>query len=171
MSECLWDKLKDIDSLKEFTPIPFWFWNDELSEKEILRQMKKMKDKGVDGFVIHPRKGLPRTIKYLSEEYFYFVKFAVRMATEMDMKVVLYDEAMYPSGSCHGEVVKAAPEYASKGLTRISSDEVLPLEAKVLAEISENGELVRYAIVPSCGTIRGVHEEEDDGEGFRSGML
>ena len=33
MSECLWDKLKDIDSLKEFTPIPFWFWNDELSEK------------------------------------------------------------------------------------------------------------------------------------------
>ncbi|MGB8451066.1 MAG: hypothetical protein WCD89_01915 [Anaerocolumna sp.] len=32
------------------------------------------------------------------------------------MKVVLYDEAMYPSGSAHGKVVKNNPGYASKGL-------------------------------------------------------
>ena len=108
----------EIPALSEFTPIPFWFWNDELSEEEILRQMKEMKDKGVDGFVIHPRKGLPSSIGYLSDEYFRFVKLAVKKACEMDMKVVLYDEAMYPSGSCHGEVVKSDPSFASMGLER-----------------------------------------------------
>ncbi|WP_022775857.1 hypothetical protein [Butyrivibrio sp. AE2015] len=133
----------EIESLKEFTPIPFWFWNDYLSEGEILRQMKEMKYKGVDGFVIHPRKGLPKEIEYLSDEYFHYVKFAVQMAKEMDMKVVLYDEAMYPSGSAHGEVVKADPSFASKGLLK-------------------NGD--SYELVPSGGTIRGVHPGEDDGE-------
>nr|WP_297708172.1 hypothetical protein [uncultured Butyrivibrio sp.] len=140
-NDTLYDELKNVENLSEYTPIPFWFWNDDLSEEEILRQMKEMKDKGVDGLVIHPRKGLPRSIEYLSDEYFHFVKFAVQKAKEMDMKVVLYDEAMYPSGSCHGEVVKGNPDFASKGLTR------------------------NLKIVPSEGTIRGVHENEDDGEG------
>lgn len=34
------------------------------------------------------------------------------------MKVMLYDEAMYPSGSCHGQVVQENPEFASLGLIR-----------------------------------------------------
>ena len=134
----------EIEALKEFTPIPFWFWNDYLSEEEILRQMKEMKDKGVDGFVIHPRKGLPSSIGYLSDEYFHYVKFVVKKAKEMDMKVVLYDEAMYPSGSAHGEVVKADPSFSSKGLLKRGDS---------------------YELVPSGGTIRGVHPGEDDGEG------
>ena len=55
---------------KQYSPMPFWFWNDELSEEEIERQMLEMKEKGVDGFVIHPRKGLPDSIPYLSDIYF-----------------------------------------------------------------------------------------------------
>lgn len=149
----LWDALK-VPS-KEYTPIPFWFWNDELTKEEILRQMQEMKDKGVDGFVIHPRKGLPRTIEYLSEKYFSFVRYAVDMAKEMDMKVVLYDEAMYPSGSCHGLVVKSDSSFASWGLQKLSGKEI-PTEGKLIAD--------GYAMVPSNGTIRGVHENEDDGE-------
>lgn len=141
---------------EEFSPLPFWFWNDELSEDEILRQMTEMKAKGVNGFVIHPRKGLPGTIGYLSEEYFRYVRFAVQKAKEMDMKVVLYDEAMYPSGSCHGEVVKANPEFASKGLIKLKASE--EIKGKRIAE--------GYVMVESGGTIRGVHEEEDDGELF-----
>ena len=109
-----------IDSFKQirddYTPIPFWFWNDYLSEDEITRQMEEMKDKGVDAFVIHPRKGLPKEIEYLSEKYFYYVKYAVSKAKEMNKKVVLYDEAMYPSGSCRGMVVKKNKAFASKGL-------------------------------------------------------
>ena len=149
----LWEALQKPSA--EYTPIPFWFWNDELSEEEILRQMREMKDKGVDGFVIHPRKGLPRTIPYLSDRYFHYVKFAVQKAKEMNMKVVLYDEAMYPSGSCHGEVVRSNPEFASKGLMKLSGAEA-PVEGKIIAS--------GYVMVQSGGTIRGVHENEDDGE-------
>ncbi len=148
----------DIKVLKEFTPIPFWFWNDYLTEEEILRQMKEMKDKGVEGFVIHPRKGLPKKIEYLSEEYFHFVRYAVSKAKEMDMKVVLYDEAMYPSGSCHGAVVRSNPDFASKGLMKCSKEE--DPAGTLVASCDDAG----YVMVPSHGTIRGVHPGEDDGE-------
>jgi hypothetical protein len=153
-----------IKALKEFTPIPFWFWNDELTEDEILRQMKEMKDKGVDGFVIHPRKGLPSSIAYLSDEYFHYVKFAVKIAKEKDMQVVLYDEAMYPSGSAHGEVVKADASLASQGLKRIRKEDFCNEGEKIIAETTESGHQFVYALVPSGGTIRGVHPLEDDGE-------
>ena len=33
----------------EFTPIPLWFWNDELTEQEIIKQILDFKDKGVNG--------------------------------------------------------------------------------------------------------------------------
>jgi hypothetical protein len=45
---------------REFSVLPFWFWNDELTEAELLRQIADFEDHGVYGFVIHPRVGLPR---------------------------------------------------------------------------------------------------------------
>ncbi|WP_143810248.1 hypothetical protein [Paenibacillus sp. MY03] len=53
----------------EFAPIPFWFWNDELSQDEIIRQIHDFHAKEVGGFVIHPRMGFPRSIPYLSDEF------------------------------------------------------------------------------------------------------
>ncbi|MBQ9305737.1 hypothetical protein [Butyrivibrio sp.] len=156
-----------IDSFKQirddYTPIPFWFWNDYLSEDEITRQMEEMKDKGVDAFVIHPRKGLPKEIEYLSDKYFYYVKYAVSKAKEMNMKVVLYDEAMYPSGSCRGMVVKKNKAFASKGLMMTK----VPLEeagAVLVADLATDQGKRYFYMLPSGGNIRGVHENEDDGE-------
>lgn len=101
---------------EEYTPIPFWFWNDLLTEKEIIRQIHDFNEKGVNGFVIHPRIGVPSEIEYLSDRFMELVLCAVREAKILGMKVVLYDEAMYPSGSAHGMVVKNHPEYASRGI-------------------------------------------------------
>lgn len=100
----------------EFTPIPFWFWNDELTREEILRQIHDFHEKEVDGFVVHPRMGLPRSMPYLSDAFMELVELAVSEAHKLGMKVILYDEGMYPSGSACGMVVKANPEYASRGL-------------------------------------------------------
>ena len=83
----------------EFTPIPFWFWNGPLNEKEIKRQIHDFREKGVMGFVIHPRIGIPEDIEYLSDRFMQLVEFAVAEAARLGMKVVLYDEEMYPSGS------------------------------------------------------------------------
>lgn len=112
----VFDKQSFVNPPDEFTPIPFWFWNDELKEEELLRQICDFNEKGVKGFVIHPRIGIPKSIGYLSDRFMELVSYAVRKAKELGMVVVLYDEAMYPSGSAHGLVVKSNPEYASKGL-------------------------------------------------------
>lgn len=134
----------------EFSPFPFWFWNDYLTKSEITRQIKDFYDKGVMGFVIHPRKGIPKEIPYLSDVFMSYVKHAVKEATRLKMKVVLYDEAMYPSGSAHGMVVENNPEYATRALRMIEHTKtekvILTKSEKILAIITgdknEAGEII-----------------------------
>ena len=84
---------------KEYTPIPFWFLNDELSEDAIKRQLEDFKKKGVDGVVLHPRIGLPKSIPYLSNKFMRYIKFAVEVAKSLEMQIILYDEKMH-GGMC-----------------------------------------------------------------------
>ena len=151
---------------EEFTPIPFWFFNDTFEEEKVKNQLTDYVEKGVNGIVLHPRIGVPKELPYLSEEYFRAVKFIVKTAAELGMKVVLYDEGMYPSGSAHGMVVQANPEYASKGIVLLEEEEAkekLAAEknAQVIAALSDGRQIV-YGF--SGGTIRGIHFGEDDGQ-------
>jgi hypothetical protein len=139
---------------EEYSPIPFWFWNGDLKKDEIIRQIQDFKDKGIDGFVIHPRIGIPDHITYLSDEFMELVKCAVNEAAELGMKVVLYDEGMYPSGSAHGMVVQSNPRYASRGLKMIehrscSGLELLDLQRTIgLIELGAGEELVAALAFP-----------------------
>ena len=142
---------------REFTPIPFWFLNGNLTHREIRRQLKDFRDHGVYGVVLHPRIGLPRRIGYLSPAFFRYLRTAVRAAAEMGMTVVLYDEGMYPSGSACGQVTEGHPELASRGLGLVSA----PLPGDTVVCETPEGFLVER---PSGGTIRGIHYGEDDGE-------
>ena len=142
---------------EEFTPVPFWFFNDRPEEGKILRELKDYKEKGVDAIVLHPRIGIPEDIPYLSEAYFQAVRFIVKSADSLGMKIVLYDEGMYPSGSAHGMVVAENPDYASRGI-RLSDR---PEGGEVITEFSDGKYLV-YGF--TGGTIRGIHFGEDDGE-------
>ncbi|PWW00990.1 alpha-L-rhamnosidase-like protein [Paenibacillus cellulosilyticus] len=188
----------------EFSPIPFWFWNDELTREELIRQIHEFHSKGVDGFVIHPRMGLSRQIPYLSDTYMDLVEAAVEEAARLGMSVILYDEGMYPSGSACGLVVKHNPDYASRGLQlqeipcekgivsfpiQLSSEETLvsvqavkkrsereveeirpitlvPEQNVISFTLPDEGEwsILVFVDTPSGGTIRGVHEGQDDGE-------
>lgn len=65
---------------KEFTPVPFWFFNDAPDQDRIWKQLKDYQEKGVDAFVLHPRIGIPEDLPYLSEAYFDAVKFIVKTA-------------------------------------------------------------------------------------------
>lgn len=150
-----------LDSVKnppgEFTPIPFWFLNDEPDEEKIGGQLADYRSKGVEGIVLHPRIGIPREIPYLSEPYFKAVRYVVRRAAQLGMKVVLYDEGMYPSGSAHGLVAAENREYASKGITLSDS-----AEGRTVITKFPDGRYLVYGF--SGGTIRGIHYGEDDGE-------
>ncbi|MBO5229086.1 MAG: hypothetical protein J6B39_08850, partial [Lachnospiraceae bacterium] len=98
---------------------PFWFWNGDMNEEEIIRQITEMKKQGIPGFLIHPRQGME--IPYMSKAFFDRVRLAVQTAKELDMEVWLYDEYPYPSGICGGEVILDHPEYLCKRLKRTAS--------------------------------------------------
>jgi len=115
-----------LDPPHEFSQAPFWFWNDDLSEQELLRQMEDFRAHGVHAFVIHPRAGLPKSIGWLSDRMIELMRFTIERAAERDMWVILYDEGMYPSGSSSGQVVAENPAFRTRGLVCIDLDEAKP---------------------------------------------
>lgn len=104
------------DPPREFGIMPFWFWNDDLDEAELVRQIRAFHAKGFGGFIPHARIGLSRRVGYLTDEFFRLMRIAVDEAARLGMKVVLYDEGSYPSGSAQGRVVAENPAYAARCL-------------------------------------------------------
>jgi hypothetical protein len=104
------------DPPKEYGIMPFWFWNDDLDEREIVRQIGEFHAKGFGGFIPHARIGLSRRVGYLTDEWFRLVRIATEEAARLGMKVVLYDEGSYPSGSACGQVVRERPDLATRCL-------------------------------------------------------
>lgn len=164
-----------------FSPLPFWFWNDKLDRDELVRQIDDFHKKGIDGFVIHPRMGMETP--YLSDEYFDLVEACLEAAERRRMMVVLYDEAMYPSGSAHGAVVAKDKRFAARALTvkktedTAADDEVL---YRLWIKLDEKGQLLDvcldmprgdtsyisydFILTYTGGTIRGLLPDEDDGQ-------
>ena len=169
----------------EFSLCPFWFWNDNLSEQEIARQIEDFQAHGVHAFLIHPRAGLPRSIGWMSGNMIDFMRFAIEEAAKRNMWVMLYDEGMYPSGSSSGQVVEANAAFRTRGLFAIDLDETEPgttqydvrIGASGKPELTEGQNLVaivkrkknghRVAVIdrairPGYSVIRGLHFLQDD---------
>ena len=170
---------------REFSLCPFWFWNDNLSEKEIGRQLADFQAHEVHAFVIHPRAGLPRTIGWMSERMIYFMRYAIEQAKKRKMWVILYDEGMYPSGSSSGQVVAENPAYRTRGLFCVDLDKTAPGTVKYGLQIDDSGKPVPAeginliaevkrkkdghrvvvfdrAIRPGYSYIRGLHFLQED---------
>lgn len=173
--------------IAEFSPYPFWFLNDELNENRLKKQIDDFYEKGINAFVLHPRIGIPQNTPYLSDRFMYFMDVCIKYAHSKNMKVLLYDEGMYPSGSACGQVVKDNPEFASRALfvQELKNEEMPELmphyEIEGVYNILFQGDRVksckRIDITEECkqgrkfafilgftgGTIRGIHEGQDDG--------
>lgn len=177
----MYDILTDIwrNPGASYSPMPFWFWNDTLERVELVRQMDDFHRKGVDSFVIHPRIGMDG-VEYLSNEYFELVRFICEEAKKRFMLVALCDEGMYPSGSAHGMVVAEDARFAARRLychptaQEVSkNDEVLyrlylKIEDGVLLSTAlgeqEGYEAYDFILGYTNGTIRGLREDEEDGQ-------
>jgi hypothetical protein len=144
---------------REYTLIPFWFLNDDLEERELRRQLDDFVAHGVYGVVPHARMGLPEKFAFMSDAWLEMLKYCVDCAAQRDMKVILYDEGMYPSGSCAGRVVAADPRHAARALERRAPGELEDGETLVYSD-----QQFMYVNTRSLGTIRGVHFGTDDGE-------
>jgi hypothetical protein len=168
-------------SSREYSHAPFWFWNDQLSEAEIARQLDDFQAHGVHAFVLHPRAGLPRTLQWMSRELLSYMRFAIEEAARRGMWVILYDEGMYPSGSSAGQVVAENPAYACRGLVHVDlttatrgetvqgirvgdSGVELTNQQTLVAVVTRQHDQHQIAIVdtPIGSTIRGLHFTEND---------
>ena len=92
---------------------PFWSWNGELREGELLRQVQVMHDMGLGGFFMHSRTGL--VTEYLGDEWFRLTNRCAEEAERLGMEAWLYDEDRWPSGTAGG-MVTANPGFAAQYL-------------------------------------------------------
>lgn len=97
----------------EYRGLPFWAWNGELDREEIKRQVNVFKDMGFGGFFIHSRIGV--ITEYLGDEWFECIDVAVKEAEKLGLRVYLYDEDRWPSGTCGG-MVTIEPQFRQKSL-------------------------------------------------------
>lgn len=97
----------------EYRAAPFWAWNCELDEKELLWQIEQLKLMGFGGFFMHTRSGM--STEYLSDGFMKLVKGCVEKAKSESMNAYLYDEDRWPSGAAGGKVTQE-PKYRQRRL-------------------------------------------------------
>ena len=98
----------------EYRGKPFWSWNGQLDQDELLRQARLLKDMGMGGFFMHSRTGL--ATEYLGDEWFALTNAVADEAARLGMEAWLYDEDRWPSGTAGGMVTEN-PDYQSKFLS------------------------------------------------------
>jgi len=123
---------------------PFWFWNHDIKEEELLWQIREMHRQGVGGFCIHGRCGL--ITQYMSSEWMDLCEVAVREAERLGMKVYLYDDLDFPSGSAAGRVGED-PELRSSAL-KVAFQAEVECGALIDAEVEAPDGLVAVLAVP-----------------------
>ncbi|MFV2067282.1 MAG: glycosyl hydrolase [Pirellulales bacterium] len=100
----------------EYSLIVWWFWNGEMTEVTIRRDLGDLKSRGVGAVMIWPYNGLV-DLEYLSPAWFERVRFAVHEARRLDLRVWLMDEGCYPSGFIGGKVTRERPGQRMQILT------------------------------------------------------
>lgn len=104
--------INKIENINKDKLIFFWLWNGRLKRNELKRQIIEMKEKGIGGFVIHPREGLEKP-DFLSKEWFDFIRYTIKIAKENKIDVWIYDDFNWPSGNANG-VVTNKKKYRQK---------------------------------------------------------
>jgi len=99
----------------EFMPRPLWFWNAKPTVEgisEIMEKSKKLSGYGGFGILSYDACGMD----YMKDEYLKAYGAALEKAEELGLKMCLYDEWWFPSGSAGGLVQKHYPEHCAKRL-------------------------------------------------------
>lgn len=89
--------------------IPFLAITGRPTDAELAAKVAALKADGFDQFLIYARSGLQ--YKYMGEEWLHAVETLCREAEQGGMKVWLYDEYNWPSGTCKGRVPAAAERF------------------------------------------------------------
>ena len=100
LKEAIIDKLP----VDEYRALPFWSWNGDLQEDELVKQVEWMKGNGFGGYFMHARGGLQT--EYLSEKWFSCIDACIKAGRELGMQSWAYDENGWPSGFVGGKLLE-----------------------------------------------------------------
>jgi len=104
----------------EHGPVPFWFLNEVLEPDRLAWQLEQMHAQHVNAAVLHPRPGM--VTPYLSDEFWEAIGACLDKARELGMRVWLYDDYPWASGTAAGLVPSADPEYVMRNLDLMATD-------------------------------------------------
>lgn len=120
------DKFSELD---RFRSIPFYFVNTkeplDLSEKEILNSMTKLKDSGFGGCVVFnkPPNGFSRE-DYLGDKWFEMISRFVEAGKRLRLQIWINDGFDYPPGDAGGRIQKLAPHLKQRRFVRRDTGEI-----------------------------------------------
>jgi len=103
---------------RDFGILPFWFLNGELDPQEMRFQLGELRDKGMQGVILHGRYGLE--VPYIGETYLDRIALAVREAKRLGLTTWIYDEMNWPSGTADKRVLRERPDLAQRYIECIS---------------------------------------------------
>lgn len=103
---------------------PLWFWNGTLNADRTREQLEGGKARGYGGVGILPASHM--TPAFMSPEFLDQYKAAVETAAGLGMKLCLYDEYWFPSGSAGGLLASKYPQALGKRLDMLALDTVGP---------------------------------------------
>lgn len=124
---------------KEYAVTPFWGWNDDLQEEEVVRQVGEFNRAGWGGFFIHARDGM--VTPFLGKKWMSCIKAAAGEASKLGIDTWIYDEHFAPSGFAGGIVPAKGPEYRQKVLVCRAYNQPMHLaeEIKCFAAGTQDG--------------------------------
>jgi hypothetical protein len=85
-----------LDPPRDFSPMPFWFWNGKMEGAVVQQEVREMVDQHVYGAFLHGRDGLQTP--YLSDAWFDAVGAGLKQAKESGFEFNFLDEYDWPSG-------------------------------------------------------------------------
>jgi len=104
--------------------IPFWGINDNISEKIIYDKMKKYSNAGIEELITWFNSGCE--IEFLSKEFFKKYFNIIDVAKRFNIKLWIYDDFNWPSGSSAGRITDEFPEFRQNFLEYLIIDNIEP---------------------------------------------
>lgn len=92
-----------------YRPSAFWFWNSDMDLDRMREVIEQMARNGIREFLIHPVHGME--IEFMSDEFFNRYRYALGLTREYGIKVWVYDEYSWPSGTSGGMLLRKHPEH------------------------------------------------------------
>ena len=92
--------------------IPMWALTGHPTTERLVSELEKYKKSGIDQILLYPRYGYE--YEYMGEEWRRICFDCISFADKHGMKIWLYDEVNWPSGSCAGKVARVDESYRAK---------------------------------------------------------